>query len=127
MHAAVLLPSGKVLIAGGASDSAGKSLLTSAEIYDPASHTFSAAGDMNEPRIKFPDMASLLDGRVLMVGGAASAEIYDPKSGFRAVVGSLDTARFYSAAIQLMDGSTRIFGGYDSAGASTPKTWIYRP
>jgi hypothetical protein len=128
MHTAALLLSGKVFIAGGASDRAGKSLLTSAEIYDPASHSFSVAGDMNVPRIKVPDMASLLDGRVLIVGGAASAEIYDPKGGtFRAVTGSLDAARFNSAALQLMDRSTRIFGGYDSAGASTAKTWIYRP
>ena len=83
---------------------------------------------MKEPRMKMPDLTALLDGRVLIVGGAASGEIYDPKAGsFRAVDGSLDAPRFYAAAIQLMDGSTRIFGGYDSSGASTAKTWIYRP
>lgn len=128
MHTAVLLPSGKVLIAGGASDPAGKSLIASAELYDPASHLFSSAGEMNEPRMKMPDQAALLDGRALIVGGAASAEIFNPRDGsFRAVSGTLDAARFYSAAIQLMDGSTRIFGGYDAQGSSTPKTWIYRP
>jgi hypothetical protein len=46
---------------------------------------------------------------------------------FRTVDGSLDTARYYPAIIQLMDGSTRIFGGADSKGVSTAKTWIYRP
>ena len=62
------------------------------------------------------------------LGGATSGEIYDPKAGsFRAVEGSLDTARYYPAALQLMDGTTRIFGGYDSKGVSTAKTWTYRP
>ena len=62
------------------------------------------------------------------MGGAASAEIYDPKTGtFRSAAGSLDTPRYDSAAVQLMDGTTRIFGGYDSSGVSTAKTWIYRP
>ncbi len=62
------------------------------------------------------------------IGGAASAEIYDPKTAsFRTVDGRLDTPRYSSAAVQLMDGTTRIFGGYDSKGVSTAKTWIYRP
>jgi hypothetical protein len=75
-----------------------------------------------------PDSTLLLDGRVLVVGGAASAEVYDAKSGlFRTVSGSLDGARFYPATIQIMDGTTRIFGGQDSHGVSTAKTWIYRP
>ena len=39
----------------------------------------------------------------------------------------MDTPRYSSAALQLMDGTTRIFGGYDSKGVSTAKTWIYRP
>jgi hypothetical protein len=83
---------------------------------------------MNEPRMKFPDMAALLDGRVLIGGGAVSSEIFDPKAAsFREVPGALDAARFYSAAIQLMDGSVRMLGGYDSSGDSTAKTWVYRP
>jgi hypothetical protein len=128
MHSAALLPSGKVFMAGGASDANGKHTLTCAEIYDPSTHSFSSAGNMNAPRMKLPDLAALLDGRMLVIGGAASAEIFDPRNGsFRPVTGGLDAARFYSAAIQLMDGSTRIFGGYDSAGSSTAKTWIYRP
>ena len=72
--------------------------------------------------------AVLLDGRVLVTGGAASAEIYDPKAGsFRSVSGSMEASRYYSAAIQLMDGTVRVSGGYDSSSISTAKTWIYRP
>ena len=63
----------------------------------------------------------------LIVGGAASVEIFDPHAGtFRQVDGTLDTARFNPATIKVMDGSVRIFGGYDDKGA-TRKSWIYRP
>jgi hypothetical protein len=83
---------------------------------------------MADARMKMPDATTLLDGRVLIAGGATSSEIYDPKTGaWRVVSGRMDSARYYSAAIQLMDGSTRIFGGYDHAGVSTAKSWIYRP
>jgi hypothetical protein len=127
-HAAGLLPTGDVFVVGGVSDAAQKAMIKSAEMYAPATHSFSSVGKMNEARMKLPDLAASLDGRLLILGGAAPGEIYDPKTGsFREVEGSMDGARFYSAAIQLMDGSMRIFGGYDSTGTSTAKTWIYRP
>jgi hypothetical protein len=131
-HAAVLLTNGKVLIAGGTcfgeKCSSPNGTLASAELYDPATHTFTQTGNLNEARTKLADCASLLDGRALIVGGAASAEIFDPRTGaFRIVTGTMDAAHHSSAAIQLMDGSVRIFGGYDSSAAGIAKTWIYRP
>jgi len=78
--------------------------------------------------MKLPDATLLLDGRVLIVGGGQSAEIYDPKAAsFRSVSGSLDAARYDPAVIQLMDGSSRVFGGDNSSAMSTAKSWIYRP
>src|SRR5690349_219032 len=48
-HTATLLPSGKVLIAGG-EDSTGTPL-ASAELYDPATGTFSSTGSMTTARL----------------------------------------------------------------------------
>jgi hypothetical protein len=127
-HTSTLLTNGKVLIAGGASGVGGNNLLASAEIYDPQAGAFMPTGKLNEARCKLPDATLLLDGRVLIIGGAASAEIYDHRTGlFRTVFGTLDGPRFFLANIQLMDGSTRIFGGSDGKGLSTGKSWIYRP
>jgi len=81
-HTATLLPDGRVLVAGGegdASTSAGFAL-ASAELYDPASGTWSATASMAAARREHT--ATLLpDGSVLVAGGAPSAELYDPGSG----------------------------------------------
>ena len=76
-HAAVLLTSGKVLVAGGGT-------LASAELFDPSSNLWTAAASMANARSYFA--AALLDsGAVLVAGGQAptvpgtlmtSAEIY---------------------------------------------------
>jgi hypothetical protein len=96
-HTATLLPSGKVLITGGADEN---STLSSAEIYDPVTGTFALTGSMS--RARRSHSATLLpDGRVLITGGfgplgsttsgvcssssscgsLTSAEIYNPSSG----------------------------------------------
>jgi hypothetical protein len=76
-HTATLLPNGKVLIAGGSPQ-------PSAELYDPASGTFSATRDMTAARSLH--VATLLNnGKVLLAGGnypyLQTAEIYDPGTG----------------------------------------------
>jgi hypothetical protein len=91
-HTATLLPDGRVLLVGGegdASTSAGFAL-ASAELYDPASGTWSATASMAAARREHT--ATLLpDDRVLVASGtgdgidgsvlAPSAELYDPGSG----------------------------------------------
>ena len=80
---ATLLPSGKVLVAGGLSGAG--SPLASAELYDPAAGTWSATGSMATGRT-FHTATLLPSGKVLVAGGAgpdvlASAELYDPVTG----------------------------------------------
>jgi hypothetical protein len=78
---AVRLLDGRVLVVGGSND-AGHNL-TSAELYDPATGTWSATGTLTAPGKKVGfgvDTATLLsDGRVLITGD--STELYDPATG----------------------------------------------
>ncbi|MFH0901202.1 MAG: kelch repeat-containing protein, partial [Pseudomonadota bacterium] len=70
-HTATLLPSGRVLVAGGrySSSSAGSYVyLASAELYDPSTNSWSPAGSMGAER--FWHTATLLSsGKVLVAGG----------------------------------------------------------
>ena len=106
LHTATLLQDGKVLIAGGLDMGGSGSLLASAELYDPATQTFTKTGDMNHGHA-FHAAALLPDGKVIVAGFAGSltdmlggglsggtatpppnstdplggAEIYDPATG----------------------------------------------
>jgi len=67
--AAVLLVSGKVLIVGGFNSTSSALLgVPGAELYDPGSGAFSAAGTMTYTRQLF-GLTSLGDGRAMIVGG----------------------------------------------------------
>jgi hypothetical protein len=82
-YTATLLADGRVLIAGGFGDDVTAPPLASAELYDPATGTFSPTGSMATGR-QFHTATLLADGRVLVAGGAdgskdiASAELYQP-------------------------------------------------
>jgi len=86
-HTATLLPSGIVMIAGGASYDVGpyQANLASVEIYDFSSGTFGWIGNMNAGR-QIHTATLLGDGRVLLAGGVgapgysalATAEVYTP-------------------------------------------------
>jgi len=85
-HSAVLLPDGEVLIAGGEGNN--NLVVNEAEIYNPATASFSpAASLMMSPRVG-QAATMLLNGMVLFAGGADggfnvtnSSELYDPPSG----------------------------------------------
>jgi hypothetical protein len=106
---ATRLPSGKVLIAGGA-DASGSSVLSSTELYDPATNSFAAAADtasMNVGR-EFATATLLPSGKVLIAGIGASylssTELYDPATNTFAAAAdtaSMNESRFFAAAILL--------------------------
>ncbi len=80
-HTATRLQDGRVLIVGGFAEGAFPPDLNSAEIYDPATATFSPAGSMHA--LRFEHSATLLaDGRVLIAGGehttSLGCELYWP-------------------------------------------------
>ncbi len=122
-HTATLLPSGKVLIAGG--DGCfffgyyyyGNCLLDSAEIYDAGADTFSTTGKMSVTR-DFHTATLLKNGKVLITGGHdASAELYDPTSGTFAATGSMSVGRNSHTATLLAGGKVLIAGGQSVSGA----------
>jgi hypothetical protein len=80
-HQAVLLPDGRVLVAGGSCDSCFSVFpntrdIAKAEIFDPASGSWSWAGEMVHPREKFAMV--VLDGRVYAIGGGIWGDVNDP-------------------------------------------------
>ena len=122
-HTATLLPNRKVLIAGGRFRKASiLSALSSAEIYDPATGTFSPAGNMTTARA-FHTATLLSDGRVLIVGGIGdgfrslkSAEVYDPTTGTFTAVSemrflSTSFSAFADAATLLPNAKVLIING----------------
>jgi WD40 repeat protein len=124
-----LLPNGKVLVAGGHN---GKRALWSAELYDPASGTWTVTGRLATDRTRHT--ATLLpNGKVLVAGGLgssgypASAELYNPASGNWTTTGSLATARGEHTATLLPNGKVLVAGGYNGDFNPLASAELYDP
>jgi hypothetical protein len=121
-HSATLLPSGMVLVAGGYDTSFGGGYLATAELYDPASGTWSTTSSMHGARTDHT--ATLLNnGKVLVAGGSiggalASAELYDPATGTWSKTGTMHAARFTFTATLLPSGNVLVAGGSDGLAVS---------
>src|SRR6266550_2999128 len=124
-HTATLLPNGKVLVAGGRT---GAGVLSSAELYDPASGTWSATGSLNTAR-RFHTATLLPNGKVLVAGGAIlpSEELYDPASGAWSPTGSLITGRCRHTATLLPNGKVLVAGGQGTGGVILSSAEVYDP
>jgi hypothetical protein len=136
-HSATLLKDGKVLIAGGGRGGmpGGYIVYATAEIFDPASRTFSTiSARMVNDRVGLA-AALLDDGRVLLAGGKSgkvlspfgganlfslaplnSAEVYDPESHSFRSVGTMQATHYLGLATKLENGMVLVTGGWNSQG-----------
>jgi Big-like domain-containing protein/galactose oxidase-like protein/Kelch motif protein len=125
-HTATLLPNGKVLVAGGITNSV---TLPSSELYDPATGTWSATGNLNSAH--GAHTATLLtNGKVLVVGGdatRASSELYDPATGTWTTTGSLNIKREEHTATLLDSGKVLVVGGSSDNSDGIASAELYDP
>lgn len=152
-HTATLLPDGRVLVAGGFGDpytpgANAQPVLDTAEIYNPATGTWTRTGNMVTRRALH--VAQLLpDGRVLVAGGRTCdqppptacnftfrsplAEVYDPATGTWTPTAPLSHNRHTTAAALLQNGQVLIPAGFTEEGNSqtadlyNPATGTMRP
>jgi arylsulfatase A-like enzyme/WD40 repeat protein len=127
-HTATPLLSGKVLVTGGLD---GSTVLSRAEVYDPATGTWAFTGSMASARRNHT--ATLLpSGKVLVAGGytgsgfLSRAEVYDPATGTWASAGSMASARRNHTATLLPSGKVLITGG-SSGGSDLASAEVYDP
>lgn len=93
---------------------------TTAEVFDPASGTFSTVSPMISGHA-FHTATLLDDGTVLVAGGfpfpdspgngSVIAELFDPATHLFARTGSLGTGRFFHTATKLNNGEVLVTGG----------------
>ncbi|MFN7956847.1 MAG: hypothetical protein U0P46_00740 [Holophagaceae bacterium] len=110
-HTATRLGSGKVLITGGTFGGT-----NTAEVYDPATGTFSLTAQFMKYTRRRSSAIALDDHRVLILGGGAlnfsgACEIYDDRVDAFTFAGSLTSARRASKPHRLSDGSIVVAGG----------------
>ena len=130
VHTATLLPDGKVLIAGGLNANDGSALAT-AEVYDPASGTWSPTGSMATAR--YTHEATLLpNGRVLVSGGVDGSGALGDGGGVRPCLGHLERYRLPGRSSRSAhgDGFARRQGagrGGKQSGLSLSSAEVYDP
>jgi len=127
-HTATLLADGRVVIAGGnRAGGGGGAALASAEVFEPATGTFTRVGDMSSARADHAT-AVLQSGDVLVVGGwnghradslddppwdPLFAELFNPASGTFSATQAMSTTRPFDPLVFVLEnGSVLVLGGY---------------
>lgn len=134
VHTATTLPDGRVLVVGGMIDDFSMTTTGTAEVFDPATGAWSAAGFIDARWFHTATLTE--DGTVVIAGGYISAPpsgggyyqasdvsstaIYDPARATWSSAGNLNSPRHFHLAIRLRGSGVLLFGG------RTPRTPIPR-
>ncbi|WP_438027533.1 Kelch repeat-containing protein [Sorangium sp. So ce233] len=128
LHTATLLADGKVLVTGGRGADTDWRYWASAELYSPATRTWTPAASMSAVRFEHA-AARLQSGKVLVTGGRdalehaqASAELYDPATDTWTPVSPMVLARHGHTATQLLNGKVLVVGGGNGTELYDPAT-----
>ena len=133
-HSAWVIPNGLVLISGGNNDPSidwdiQMSFLSSAELYDLATDTFTTTGSKNNATsggITYP----LWTGKLLSAGGGTNeAELYTPEMPGTietwVATANMNAPRTNAVYFYLDDGRVLMVGGLDSAGNPLASAEVY--
>ena len=124
---ATLLRDGKVLVTGNGVLPTGNG---SAQVFDPDNGTWTATGQMINPRHSHAAVL-LPDGKVLVVGGHVvpdfptdSAELFDPDTGTWTAIANMHTPRERINGFLQPDGKVLVLG---SSGGDPQSVELYDP
>lgn len=127
---AVVLGNGKVLAIGGAAGSGNQT----ADLYDPATNTFSSAGSFSVAMDSGFAAVVLASGKVLVVGGCCGGApyndvtvIYNPATNTWSNGPLLPTQSYAPTATLLPNGKVLVAGGISSGGTVLATSYLYDP
>jgi RHS repeat-associated protein len=132
-HTATVLPDGTVLIFGGVGTN--RQIVSAAELFDPATRTFSTLTDVVAVPRAFHTATLLIDGTVLLAGGIEAGgefpddvQLWDWRTHTALSQHALlMMPREDHTAVLLSDGSVRVSGGTDRFGHGVLVDEMYDP
>ena len=133
-HASALLPNGKVLVTGGATTYGSTTATVTAELYDPATATWSSAANMGMARYSHTITALNYGVVSLAAGGYASGtsnpmsstETYDANSNAWTPAPVMSNARASHRAVVLPNSQVLLAGGFvDSSNTVTASADLF--
>jgi hypothetical protein len=104
---------GTVLLIGGTSDD--RTLLPTTEVFDPRTKRFRPGPRLVHPRYKLDGSAVRLpDGRVVVAGGGAGAELLDPARSAAKLIAEVPDEVASYGTLSVVGDQLWLVGGYDS-------------
>jgi len=126
---AITLTDRRVLVTGGYLWSGVQAAMSTAEIYDPTTNTWTAAAPMSMPRFNH-SATRLPGGRIFVAGGERgfylnAAEIYDPATNTWKSVAPMRVKRSQHGAALLKSGRVLVAMGAIGGGLGTSTSEVY--